>query len=90
MGAILSEDGTGVGMNELRVPLSRHDLGSVFECRASNEAVEYPLSAKVTLDMNGKSRVVTNCVDEGPSCGLFDRIELVIIVVCCSLRRCRC
>ena len=50
----MSEDGTGVGINELRAPLTRHDLGSVFECRASNEAVEYPLSAKVTLDLHGK------------------------------------
>ncbi|XP_043230348.1 hemicentin-2-like isoform X2 [Amphibalanus amphitrite] len=70
VGAILSEDGTGVGMNELRVPLTRHDLGSVFECRASNEAVEYPLSTKVTLDLNVRPRTIElsgleSPVDEG-------------------------
>ena len=57
----MSEDGTGTGMNELRVELSRHDLGSVFECRAQNEAVEYPLSAKVTLDLHGEYASVCVC-----------------------------
>ncbi|XP_037073327.1 titin-like [Pollicipes pollicipes] len=57
-GAILSEDGTGLGTNVIRVPLTRHDLGSGFECQATNAAVEYPLRSKIYLDLHVRPRTI--------------------------------
>ena len=52
--SILDEDGTGTGRNVLRLPLSRADLGSTLTCEAVNEAMAYPYSAFVNVDVNGK------------------------------------
>ena len=49
------EDGTGTGRNEVRIKLSRGDLGSQFTCQAENEAIDQPLSTSVQVDVNRKS-----------------------------------
>ena len=49
------EDGTGTGKNEVRIKLSRGDLGSQFTCQAENEAIDQPLSTSVQVDVNRKS-----------------------------------
>jgi len=46
------EDGTGTGRNEVRIKLSRGDLGSQFTCQAENEAIDQPLSTSVQVDVN--------------------------------------
>ena len=46
------EDGTGTGKNEVRIKLSRGDLGSQFSCQAENEAIDQPLSTSVQVDVN--------------------------------------
>ena len=52
------EDGTGTGRNEVRIKLSRGDLGSQFTCQAENEAIDQPLSTSVQVDVNRKSTPV--------------------------------
>ena len=48
------EDGTGTGRNEIRLKLSRGDLGSQFSCQAENEALQgkEPLKASVQIDVH--------------------------------------
>ena len=50
------EDGTGTGRNEVRISLSRGDLGSQFTCQAENEAIDQPLVTSVQVDVNRKSK----------------------------------
>ncbi|CAL4089282.1 unnamed protein product, partial [Meganyctiphanes norvegica] len=62
--AILDRDGTGVGINTLRVMLSRSDLGSVFTCEAVNVAMEVPYSSAIRMDVTvGPLSVTVSGVD---------------------------
>ncbi|XP_071742750.1 synaptogenesis protein syg-2 isoform X3 [Lepeophtheirus salmonis] len=46
-------DGTGTGKNEVRIKLSRGDLGSHFTCKSENEAIrDNPMSSSVQVDVN--------------------------------------
>ena len=50
-------DGTGTGRSEVRLRLSRGDLGARFSCRAENEAIQgNPLIEDVSLDVNRKEK----------------------------------
>lgn len=54
--AIMEQDGSGVGKNVLRVPLTRADLGTNLTCVAENAAMTIPFTASVTVDVNGESQ----------------------------------
>lgn len=49
---ILAHDGSGVGRNILRLPLTRGDLGRTLRCEAENAAMTSPFMASVTVDVN--------------------------------------
>ncbi len=61
-------DGTGTGRNEVRIRLSRGDLGSQFICRAENEAVEQPLQTSVQIDVNRKSFFISHLFNKHTVC----------------------
>jgi hypothetical protein len=48
------DDGTGTGVSELHLFLTRGDLGTKLECQAENDAIDHPLAAWVELDVLGK------------------------------------
>ncbi|KAK3852685.1 hypothetical protein Pcinc_040738 [Petrolisthes cinctipes] len=50
--AAVEEDGSGLGRNVLRLPVSRHHLDSTLVCEAVNPAITAPFIAFVTLDVN--------------------------------------
>ncbi|XP_037073328.1 hemicentin-1-like [Pollicipes pollicipes] len=57
-GAVLSADGTGLGTNVIRVPLTRHDLGSGLECQATNPASRRALRSTLYIDLHVRPRSV--------------------------------
>lgn len=44
----------GGALNKKRIKLSRNDLGAVYECRASSQALNKSLSLKVEILVNGE------------------------------------
>lgn len=81
------EDGTGTGRNEVRIKLSRGDLGSQFTCQAENEAIDQPLSTSVQVDVNRKSKL--ECTAFSLESGAETLHEYQIKMVCLS-RKCQC
>ena len=69
------EDGTGTGRNEVRIKLSRGDLGSQFTCQAENEAIDQPLSTSVQVDVNRKSLYyIFPHPQDGQNCNKLDHL----------------
>lgn len=47
-------EGQTVTRKQIKITISRGDLGARYECRVQNDALETPLIAYVDLDVYGK------------------------------------